>query len=387
MKRKNKIALFLVVTGLFWFSLYTYVPILATFAESVGASYKIIGLIVGTYGFTQMLLRIPLGIVSDRLNRRKVFVVLGLILGFASSFGMWVFHNPLSLLVFRSMAGAAAAAWVAYTVLFSGYFSHDNAPKAMGYITAVTTIGQASAIFIGGLVSEHMGSTTPFLAGAAGGLAGIALSLGIIEKKDINTKQISFSQLVKVIREPGLLRFSVLAIFIQFITFSTVYGFTPVAAKDLGASDFQLGLITALSTLPTALGAVLSGSVLRKHLGEKLTLLSGFAVAVFCTAVIPFINTLPVMYVTQAAGGFSRGMVFPMLMGLSIMYTDEKRRASAMGFFQAIYGIGMFLGPSICGLIADTLGLPWGFWFAGLTGVAGFIICLSGPKDLNKQTT
>lgn len=385
MKRKNRIALFLVVTGLFWFSLYTYVPVLATFAESVGASYKIIGLIVGTYGFTQMLLRIPLGIVSDRLNKRKVFVVLGLILGFASSFGMWVFHNPLSLLVFRSMAGAAAAAWVAYTVLFSSYFSHDDTPKAMGYITSVTTIGQASAIFIGGTASQLMESTTPFLAGAVGGLVGLVLSPGIVEKKNIERKKISSSQLVKVIREPGLLRFSILAIFIQFITFSTVYGFTPVAAKNLGASDFQLGLITALSTLPTALGAVLSGSVLRKHLGEKFTLLSGFALAVFCSAVIPLINALPVMYVTQAAGGFSRGMVFPILMGLSIRYIDEKRRASAMGFFQAIYGLGMFLGPSICGLIADTLGLSWVFWFTGLTGIAGFVICLSGPQFFNKK--
>ena len=35
------------------------------------------GLIVGAYGFAQMILPIPLGIVSDWTRRRKPFVVLG----------------------------------------------------------------------------------------------------------------------------------------------------------------------------------------------------------------------------------------------------------------------------------------------------------------------
>ena len=39
--------LFCVVTVLYWFSLYTYVPILPVYASSLGASYKLVGLIVG----------------------------------------------------------------------------------------------------------------------------------------------------------------------------------------------------------------------------------------------------------------------------------------------------------------------------------------------------
>jgi len=59
-------------------SLYAYVPILSPYAESLGASYKMVGMIIGSYGFTQMLLRIPLGIISDKMGNRKLFIISGI---------------------------------------------------------------------------------------------------------------------------------------------------------------------------------------------------------------------------------------------------------------------------------------------------------------------
>ncbi|MCY6485112.1 hypothetical protein OW763_12265 [Clostridium aestuarii] len=90
MIKKHKISIFYIVTTLFWFSLYSYVPILPNFARDLGAELKIVGLIIGSYGFTQMILRIPLGIYSDFLNNRKIFIILGIILSIISSLGMFV---------------------------------------------------------------------------------------------------------------------------------------------------------------------------------------------------------------------------------------------------------------------------------------------------------
>src|SRR5665647_3789323 len=106
--RKIAIPLFYLVTTLYWFSLYTYVPTLSPYIKSVGASYKLVGIIIGSYGFTQMLLRIPLGILSDKLKIRKPFISAGVFLGMLSSLGMFLFHEPGWVLFFRSMAGVAA---------------------------------------------------------------------------------------------------------------------------------------------------------------------------------------------------------------------------------------------------------------------------------------
>lgn len=74
----NKKTLFSVVTILFFFSLYAYIPQLSSYARELGASYKLIGLIGGAYGFTQTILRVPIGIISDKLRMRKVFIILEL---------------------------------------------------------------------------------------------------------------------------------------------------------------------------------------------------------------------------------------------------------------------------------------------------------------------
>jgi MFS family permease len=44
------------------------------------------------------------------------------------------------------------------------------------------------------------------------------------------------------------------------------------------------------------------------------------------------------------------------------------KRATAMGFYQAIYGLGMFLGPLFMGLAGDVLTLQMGFIIVGLLG-------------------
>ncbi|HRR91658.1 MAG TPA: MFS transporter, partial [bacterium] len=72
---KTKHTYFFISTFLFWVSLYLYVPILSPYAENLGSSLQMIGFIVGSYGFTQFILRIPLGIWSDKIQKRKPFII------------------------------------------------------------------------------------------------------------------------------------------------------------------------------------------------------------------------------------------------------------------------------------------------------------------------
>ena len=44
-------------------------------------------------------------------------------------------------------------------------------------------------------------------------------------------------------------------------------------------------------------------------------------------------------------------------MGLSIANVEEGERNTAMGLHQAVYGIGMFAGPWLSGLLAVPLGI------------------------------
>src|SRR5512134_3278488 len=110
--RQRDLHLISLIILLFWMSLYVYVPILPVYAAyEKGASLKIVGLIVASYGLSQLLLRVPYGFWSDRLRKRRPFIALGLVLSIVSGLGLAFSPNSLLLILFRTVGGAAAGTW------------------------------------------------------------------------------------------------------------------------------------------------------------------------------------------------------------------------------------------------------------------------------------
>ncbi|MDF2523408.1 MAG: major facilitator superfamily 1, partial [Clostridiales bacterium] len=347
----NRTTLFCIVTSLYWFSFYAYAPNLSAYAKSLGASYKMIGLIVGSYGIVQMFLRIPLGIISDSLNKRKVFIIIGIGLSLVGSLGMWLFHSPEALLFFRALSGAGAATWVLFTVLFSSYYEGIDAPKAIGVITTWNFAGQLVSIIVGAFAAQFYGLESAFLVASIGALAAMILSLGLIEKKESNPKPIKLTELLGVSKDTNLIKVSVLAVFSQFISYASVYGFTPIVAKNIGASSFEIGMLVMFSTLPRVFSSYLSGTFCVKHFGVNTTLIGGFLISAVTCIFTPYITDVYLLYLNLLISGIGIGVILPLLMGLSIKNVQEEKRATAMGFFQAIYSLGMFLGPLVTGVL------------------------------------
>jgi MFS family permease len=107
-----------VVVFFFWVSLYAYVPTLPLYVESKVDSLAWVGFVLATYGIWQMIIRVPLGIASDRVGRRKPFVIVGFVL---SAFGAWIMGNAkgtTGLAVGRSLSGFAVSTWVPLLIFF-----------------------------------------------------------------------------------------------------------------------------------------------------------------------------------------------------------------------------------------------------------------------------
>lgn len=363
---KTRRGIFYAATMLYWFSIYTYVPILTPYVEKLGGSLFFAGLVVGAYGFSQLLVRIPIGIWSDRFHNRKAFMLAGIACGVISNLGFALTDSVPLTLLWRAIAGIAAGSWVAFTVMYAGYYPPKEAPRAMGIISFYTSVAQMAASALGGVVAQSFGWHAPFYLGAIGGLAALSMAAFVFEPLTVQGTPPSLRGLLAVGRQWPLLSVSLLAILAQSVTFTTLFGFTPLYASHLGATRAQLGLLTLLSTIPNALAGYLSGSWLVTRTSSRFTVVLGFVIAAIATALIPFTHTLSSLLVSQAINGFGQGLSMPVLMGLAIAGVANERRATAMGFFQAIYSVGMVAGPLLVGLAGSTIGLH-----AGFLGVAG----------------
>lgn len=376
--------LFCMITILFWFSIYAYVPHITNYAKEMGATYQMIGIIAGSYGLSQTILRIPLGIASDRIQKKKIFIILGSLVTTISALIVYFFPNPYTLLLARSLAGIAASTWVNFTVMFASYFDSSQTTKAVGIINSVNKAGQFIAMLAGGFVALYFGIVYIFILSTIIGIITFILSFFIVEDIDPMDKEpLKLSDLSIIINNKELIYVSCLGALSQLITYGTTFAFTPLVAASLGANNLQLGYLSVFFILPQILFATLAGTIFLKYLGEKNTLLIGFALNASLSFVIPFVTNLYVLYGVQIANGIGCSITFPLLTALAIKKVNYSLRNSAMGFYQAIYGVGMIIGPILIGTVSDHYGLISGFIITGVIGVIAIITILI--YDANKE--
>lgn len=362
----------------FWLSLYYYVPILPNYARDLGAPLTVVGTMLSAYGVMQLLFRIPTGVASDWWGRRKPVFLLGLLASALGAIAFALAPNPWSLVGARAMTGLAACGWVGITVMYAGYYPPGQSTRALGWLNLTNAAGQVIATWSGGLMAEAFGPVSTFIASAVSAVVGLALVSACPEpaprRASLPGAPLSAARLWRVATAPALLGVSLLSAIHNYATFTTVFGFTPVYAKDLGATSADLGVLTALSLVPFAIAQPLTAG-LNARFGSRSVVAAGLGIIGVTAIATPTCTTMPALIAVQVVAGFGRGVTSTTLMGLSIRRVPAGERATAMGVYQAVYAIGMFLGPLLGGAIGDVAGLWATFAWTGIlqlvaTGIA-----------------
>ncbi|MFC5702042.1 MFS transporter [Cohnella faecalis] len=387
--QRRHFIIFAAATILYWSSMYIYVPILSPYLQDRNLSMAWIGFILGSYGLTQLLLRLPLGIYSDRMSRRKPFLIVGMVASLGSCLLFMLPGGWEAPLAGRLLAGICASTWVPFSVLFASYYPADQTQKAMGTLSFLMVSGQFVGMAASGLIADLGGWNAAFWTGVAISLIGTAAAIFIREPKQPSPSSKAvpntvFADTSEVLRSPRLWMFAILSLLAHGILFITMFGFTPLQATQLGASEGQLTIIVAAFMIPHAFISLISGRSLALRFGTQRVIVVGFAAAALFTALIPSSTNLWWLSLTQALNGAAQAMYFPLLLSLAIRGFAPTQRATAMGLYQSVYSFGMFLGPYLAGGLNSYGGLKAGFWFGASLGIIAAIIS-SGKSLRNEQ--
>jgi len=345
-----------VIIFMFWASLYMYVPILPVYAATLkNSALGIAGIIVSMYGLTQFILRVPLGIASDKLKKRKIFVIMGLLLSCAAAIGMGFTRSAVGVASFRGVSGVAAATWVITTVLFASYFSQESTVKAAGLAVFISVFAQLVATLTGGIVANHFGYQAPFFGAAI--LAGIGVVCLAFFREKVLPRSVDSTQVnTKFTLGWSLVLISLAAAVGQFIMYATTYGYVPILADKLGATSTELGWLAA--SMQVAYMITSFGVVIFVPAGyEKVVALIGIGIIGAASFWVLRSQSVSELFLTRVLHGIGHGLSYPVLMGLAIKPVANQHRATAMSIFQAVYAFGMFTGPAVSGWIVERAGL------------------------------
>lgn len=350
MKRSRRLLSITIV--FFWASEYCHAPYFTPYLQSLGFAAGLIGIMTGMYGFSQTLVRIPLGLITDVTGCYKKTILMGTIFTTISSFGLIFATSPAAIIICRILAGIAASSWLAFTILYAAYFAADESVQATTNVNAFNSIGKLLAFVLGMITASLWGYRFPLVCSFLTGLAAVfcAVQLKPIELK---REPFQFSHAAAVFSNPAVLCAAFFAIIMQAFQQGTVFSFTSTVARELGASPFQIGLNTILFTLIQVIAAGFMGRKVLKKLSTCQSITIGFILMTVCCILVAFGDHIWYIYASQTIGGISNIMTSSILMSMIIRYVPQENQSTAMGLYQALYGIGMTFGPVMTGQLAS----------------------------------
>ena len=386
--RRASITLYVIITFLFWASLYVYVPTLATYAQSKTASLALVGVALSMYGLWQAILRLPVGIASDWIGRRKPFILGGLVLAGVGAVLMAFAGRIDGIIVGRAVTGLAAATWVPLVVIFSALFPPHEAVRASAILTLVSSLGRVAATAITGSLNGVGGYGLAFFLAAA--LAGLAIIVTLLTREQrLPRKRQSAAGIRRLITRRDVLLPAVLAAISQYASYATTYGFLTILAKQMGATDGALSALVTLNLVFYSCGNLLATAIVSR-IGARALVYLSFVTLAAGVVVAAIGQAMSAIFASQVLLGVGLGIAYPVLMGMSIEYVSDAERATAMGLHQSVYAIGMFAGPWLSGILAASMGIRPMFGvtaFACLAlGLAGAHWLVAGPGKTRKES-
>jgi len=353
--RRREIATFVAASILFWVSLYLYVPTLPTYVGTKTESLSVVGVVLAQYGLWQTVIRFPVGIAADWWGRRKPFILGGFLL---SAIGALVMANAggvAGLTLGRAITGLAAATWVPLVAAFSTLHPPERAIQATAALSFAGSLGRTLATSVTGSLNNRGGYALAFL--LAAGTAGLALlTIAPLKQEKRPPRMGSLGSLAAMVTRRDVLLPSLLSAAMQYVSWAASFGFILVLAERLGAGDVAQSILVSLY-IGVSLAGNLATTAIADHV-DAHTLVSGsFLLAALGLGLAAAARSIPLVYAAQISLGVAVGVAYPLLMGLSIRNVDDADRTIATGLHQAVYGVGMFAGPALSGVLASWVGM------------------------------
>jgi EmrB/QacA subfamily drug resistance transporter len=150
---------------------------LPSIGREFGASAVTLGWVATSYLLAAAVCLVPFGRLADIYGRKRNFL-WGTVVYTVFSFLCALSNSTVVLICFRLMQGVGAALIFGTAVaILTSVFPPGERGKALGINTAATYLGLSLGPVLGGLLTEHLGWRSIFLANVPIGLAIIALVL------------------------------------------------------------------------------------------------------------------------------------------------------------------------------------------------------------------
>ena len=354
-------------------------PVLALFAESLGASPERIGVIVSVSTLTGVVLKLPSGALSDIYGRR-ILLRIGVI-----AFGIPPFFYPfisdLNLLtLLRLFHGLATAIFAPSALATVAELYRERRGAALGTYTACTQSGALLGPFIGGYLAFAYGYSSAFLTAGLFGCAAIVMFYSLhlspppprLHDKGLASVWSEMWKGFSIVARNRKVLVTSSTDAAKMIANGALMAFLPLYGISVGLNAGEVGLLFTIQSLTSFVSKPIMGRV-SDRMGRQPLIMLGLLICAVTFVSIPHVSELALLLVLSAGFGFGEAVVSSSSSAFVADSSEFKTLGAGMGMQGTIGDIGHASGPLLAGVLIANMS------YAGAFGIiAGLQVAAAG---------
>jgi len=333
--------------------LFMLIPIFSIYGQDLsGATPILIGIAIGAYGFSQGVMQMPFGILSDYYGRKRLIIIGSILFAVGSIIGA-MSHSIYGMILARVIQGMGAVGSV-LIALIADNIEDTERPKAMAIIGMSIGVSFALAMILSPWIAEHFGLRGIFILTAFLALLSLVLLKCIPIHQATKPRKFDVKMLKQSFLKIDLLRCH-LGIWGQHFILTSSFFAIPLILKSahVQMSYFYLSMM------------VLSFVLMMPSLGwaerhqRRETLFQICLVALLASQLlmlmVPYRMTALWLVLFIYFMGFNiLEALFPSMIAKAV---NPKLKGTATGIYSSMQFLGIFCGGSLSGLIYSYLGV------------------------------
>jgi predicted MFS family arabinose efflux permease len=330
-----------------FFGFQMTLPTLPLFVKELGGSDQMVGVIVGIFTFSALLLRPYAGHALESKGRQFVYMA-GLAI-FVVSVGSFAFIGTITfLLIVRVVQGVG---WGLSTTA-TGTIATDIVPasrrgEGLGYFGLSGNIALAFGPGLGLALVGKISFATLFLICAVFGLVAFLLSAKVQYKKVEHSPDKSVTPRFDIFEKTAI-QPAILVLFITF-TFGGIATFLPLHAIERNVSGIEVYFIVYAVFL--LISRTFAGRIYDKK-GHLYVYLPGTVMIFIAMLLLAWLPNTPILLIAAGLYGLGFGSVQPALQAWAVEKAAANRKGMANATFFSFFDLGIGLGALIFGQIA-----------------------------------
>lgn len=376
------------VTFFFWAGWLAFNPLFPLFVVEMGASYFELGLLMAIPSLLAIFLRLPIGMFSEKVGRRRI-LLLGLLIQSIAFFLCGLAQSPSLIYPVRLLQALALSFFpTVVTATISDLALPEGRGRAFGVF--FTSIGLAMIFgpFLSSFLISYVSYQGTFVLLSLIPLVGFTLYLRASWQADESyqnaSRKTTKGSFGRIIGNRNVQALCLARVLFSFIAASFATLFSVYAKESLLFTPSLISLLFVVRGTVNALTRLPSGRLSDK-IGRKRPILIGYII------VIPVFLLLAVSWgplafaLTMGPYGFAWGMRVPSETAMISDSLDAKDIGLGIALLQTMFPLGVTAGSMVSGVAAQYYAIPTIFLVCSLLAVPAVMAILALVKTQPKR--